>query len=146
MSEPIRLTRKSRYGKKYQIEYIPVQSQSPRSAFRMRRGTSGSFTKWKPTSNVYAVIKQLGFSAGPPTPVQDFAFEAKLGRGQIALTKAVIRILVDTVDKNDRSRFLYSRVRQKHNNHWFIPASAVKQEPMYARMKEVISKAFAAKS
>jgi hypothetical protein len=129
-----RITRQSLSGVEYRIEY----TQAPKGTtceYRVRRGARGSWTAWVASKKITNVIKNLGF----PSAVNDFAFEALLGRGQITLSKGVVAKLASSAGTNDLSRHIYSRLKRSTEDMWTLPSRAITNQELFDYLKKLIT-------
>lgn len=129
-----RITRQSLSGVEYQIEY----TQAPKGTvceYRVRRGARGSWTAWVASKKITNVIKNLGF----PSAVNDFAFEALLGRGQITLSKEVVTELASSAGTNDLSRHIYSRLKRSTDDTWLLPSRALTDQDLFNYLRVLIT-------
>lgn len=129
-----RITRQSLSGVEYQIEY----TQAPKGTvceYRVRRGARGSWTAWVASDKITNVIKNLGFASA----VNDFAFEALLGRGQITLSKEVVTELANSAGTNSLSRHIYSRLKRSTDDTWLLPSRALTDQDLFNYLRALIT-------
>lgn len=130
-----RITRQSLSGVEYQIEYTLVPKGTEWCEYRVRRGSRGSWTAWVTSKDIANIKKHLGFASA----VNDFAFEALLGRGQITLSKEVVTELASSAGTNDLSRHIYSRLKRSTDDTWLLPSRALTDQDLFNYLRALIT-------
>jgi len=137
--ETQKLARQSLRGVEYQIEYIRTPTSTV-GEYRVRRGVSGGYSAWVKTEKITLVINNLGFITNKePTAVNDFAFEAILKGGKIALNRSIVSNLARTSGTNDLSKYVYSRIKRSADDTWIISSRSITNQIIFNYLKKLIT-------